>query len=245
MGQSLLQEKLQHTFNYALHRNTIRDVPTDASIYIRAQEGTTTTSSIGHALTYDDRDNKFGPTKGFYISGAQEFAGIGGNNRYLKHTLKSSYYYSVAPKWVASVLGSGGYVFGLGGKDVRINDRFYLGGDDMRGFRTAGVGPRDTTTRDALGGNMYYSGTAELKFPLGLPDELGISGAAFTDVGSLWKTDDTGPTVFDNNKPRVSAGVGMLWTSPFGPIRVDFAHAIVKEKSDLTENIRFSFGTRF
>lgn len=244
-GTYTLQEKLQHSLIYSIHRNTIRDVPSDASIYIKAQEGTNMTSSVGQALVYDGRDSKFSPTSGYYLNLSQEVAGLGGDSHHLKHSFKTSYYYPVAPKWVLSALASGGYVFGFSGKDVRINDRFFLGGDDLRGFRTAGVGPRDTATRDALGGNAYYSGSLEVRFPLGLPEEIGVSGAAFTDVGSLWNSDDTGPTVFDQNTPRVSVGAGLLWTSPFGPIRIDFGHAVKKEKADLTENIRFSFGTRF
>jgi len=244
MGYSL-QEKLRHAFTYSLRSNDINDVQPGASRFILDQAGKNITSSIGQSLTYDDRDNKFDPHKGYFISGSQEFAGLGGDSRYLKHDLRGSYYYPIAKKWTLGVLGSSGVIFGIGGKDVRINDRFFLGGDDLRGFRNAGVGPRDTVSRDSLGGNLYYSGTTELKFPLGLPEEMGINGATFMDVGSLWKVDDTGPGVVDNNSPRLAVGVGVMWASPFGPIRIDFAHALAKEDADLTENVRFSFGTRF
>lgn len=240
-----LQEKLQHTLHYTIHENTIKDVDPLASAFIRLQEGTNTTSAVGHSLVYDDRDNKQNPTDGFYASFFEEFAGLGGDSKYVKHEIKSSYYYPIAPKWVASAMGSAGYIFGLGGKDIRINDRFFVGGDDLRGFRNAGIGPRDTSTRDSLGGNEYYTGTAELRFPLGLPEEIGLSGAVFSDVGSLWNSDDNGPTIFDSSSLRASGGFGLLWASPFGPIRIDYAHAFLKENPDLTENIRFSFGTRF
>ncbi len=243
-GYSLL-EKLNHSVNYSLRDTDITDVKDDASNFIRQQAGKNVSSSVGHSLTYDDRNNKFDPTDGYYLQVGQEVAGLGGDSRYLKHEVKASYYYPIASQWTLGFLGSGGYVFGFGGEDVRINERFYVGGDDLRGFRNSGIGPRDTLTRDALGGNAYYTATSELKFPLGLPDELGVSGALFTDVGSLWQVDDTGSNVFDENSPRVSVGAGLLWSSPFGPIRIDLAHAIVKEDRDLTENIRFSFGTRF
>ncbi len=240
-----LQEKLQHAINYTIRQSKITDVRVDASRFIRDQEGNNIASSVGHAFTYDDRDNKFNPNKGYYLRFSEEVAGLGGNSKYLKHELKGSYYYPVSSKWTLGVLGAGGYVFGLGGRDVRINDRFFLGGDDLRGFRNAGIGPRDTTSLDALGGNAYYTATAEVKFPLGLPEELGITGAAFSDVGSLWGADDSGAGVFDERSPRVSVGAGILWASPFGPIRIDFAKALVKENLDETENVRFSFGTRF
>jgi outer membrane protein insertion porin family len=244
MGYSL-QEKLQHTLHYTIHRNSIDQVPVTASSFIRGQEGTNLTSAVGHTLAYDERDNKFSPSRGYFLSFSQEVAGLGGDSKYLKHEGKASYYYPVYPKWVMSFLGAGGYIFGLSDKNIRINDRFYLGGDDLRGFQNAGVGPRDTLTLDSLGGNQYYSTTAELRFPLGLPEELGLSGAVFSDAGSLWGTDDTGANIFDESAVRVSAGAGVLWSSPFGPIRIDYANALRKEQLDRTENLRFSFGTRF
>jgi len=240
-----LQEKLQHTLYYTIHQNTISDVPDTASIYIQEQAGTNVTSAVGQTLAYDQRDNKQNPTRGYFGSITQEVAGLGGTDKYLKHEAKASYYYPIAPKWTMSFLGSGGYIFGFNGQDVRITNRFFVGGDNLRGFRDAGIGPRDISTLDALGGNEYYTGTAELKFPVGLPEELGVSGAAFSDMGDLWHTSDSGPTVFDKSSVRVSAGLGALWSSPFGPIRIDFAHALIKDPEDRTELIRFSFGTRF
>jgi len=240
-----LLEKLQHTFYYSVHENTIKSVPTTASAFIQLQAGTNVTSAVGQTFTYDERDNKFTPTKGYFASITQEAAGLGGDSKYLKHEVKGAYYYPVAPKWTASIGGTGGYIFGLGSQKVRINDRFFVGGDDLRGFQNAGVGPRDITTRDSLGGDKYYTATAELRFPLGLPEELGVSGAVFSDAGSLWDSDDSGPSVFDKNSLRASGGAGIIWASPFGPIRIDYAHAFLKENPDLTENIRFSFGTKF
>jgi len=240
-----LQEKLQHSVRYTFRVTDITDIEAGASSFILGQAGSHSTSSVSQTFTYDDRDSKTAPTKGYYFNLGQEVAGLGGSDRFLKHEIKSSYYYPIAPKWIASVLGAGGYVFGFGGEDVRINNRFFVGGDDFRGFRNSGIGPRDTATSDALGGNIYYVGTAELQFPLGLPEEVGLSGVTFVDAGSLWKTDDAGPTVFDESSPRVSVGAGALWTSPFGPIRVDVGFPVVKQDADRTENFRFSFGTRF
>jgi outer membrane protein insertion porin family len=244
MGYSL-QEKLQHQITYSLRDTEISDVQGTASRFIRDQQGQHLNSSLSHALIYDERNNAMDPTRGFMARVTQEVAGLGGDSRYLKHEAKLAYYYPIAQKWTASVMGSGGHVFGFGGRDVRINDRFFLGGDDFRGFRNAGLGPRDITTTDTLGGNSYYVGTAELKFPLGLPEEAGITGAVFTDAGSLWGADDVGPEVFDKASLRVSSGVGVLWSSPFGPIRVDIARAIIDEQPDQNEMFRFSFGTRF
>jgi outer membrane protein insertion porin family len=240
-----LLEKLQHSVYYSLRKNVIKDVPLDASRYIRDQIGTNTTSLVGHAFTYDDRDNKFSPNKGYFASFTQEAAGLGGNNKFLRHEVKTSYYHPITPKWIFSVLGSGGYIYGLTGQNVRINDRFFIGGDDFRGFEVAGIGPRDTSTSDSLGGNAYYVGTIETRFPLGLPEELGLTGALFTDAGSLFETDDRGPNIASQNSLRVASGFGLIWTSPFGPIRIDLSYPYIKEKFDRPENLRFSFGTRF
>ena len=240
-----LQEKLQHSVNYTLRENNVTDVTPEASIYIREQVGKNINSSVSQSLTYDDRNNKLDPSSGYYFRISQEFAGLGGDSRYLKHDVKASYYYPITSKWRTSIAGSSGYTFGVGGRDVRINDRFFVGGDDLRGFRNAGIGPRDIATRDALGGNAYYTGTVELKFPLGLPEELGVSGAIFGDAGSLWKIDNSSVGVAESNAVRASVGAGVLWSSPFGPIRIDFSHAVAKQNEDITETMRFSFGTRF
>lgn len=240
-----LKEKLVHSLTYTLRSTDITNIPSTASTFIQQQAGQNISSAVGQSFTYDDRDNKFNPSNGYYFQFSQEVAGLGGDSRYVLNEAHSSYYYPVYPHWTIGLLGAGGHIFGYGGENVRINERFYVGGDDLRGFRNAGIGPRDISTGDALGGNTYYSGTAELKFPIGLPEELGVTGAVFTDAGSLWGVDDHGPTVYDSSALRASAGAGLLWSSPFGPIRIDFAHALLKQDHDLTENIRFSFGTRF
>ncbi len=164
--------------------------------------------------------------------------------RHIRSNLRSTYYYPLAKEWVISLGLRAGYVFGLD-QDVRINNRFYLGGDSFRGFEAGGVGPRDGTTDDSLGGNIYYVGSTELRFPLGLPNEFGIVGRVFTEAGSLFDSDDQGSEVVDSGAVRLSAGFGLSWRSPFGPIALDFAEALVKEDVDKPEFFRFSFGTRF
>lgn len=239
-----LSERLRHTVNYTLRENSVSNVQANASRFIRDQEGTTVTSSVGQSLIFDSRNNRFDPTEGWYVRMSQEYAGLGGDANFLRHEARAEYFYPIAKQWTVQLLGLGGHVLGIG-EDVRIQDRFFIGGREIRGFNNAGIGPRDSTTSDALGGNVYYAGTAELRFPLGLPSEMGFSGAAFTDFGSLWDVDDNGPEVVENKDMRVSAGVGIAWTSPFGPIRIDFSKAIASQEEDEDELIRFNFGTRF
>jgi outer membrane protein insertion porin family len=120
-----------------------------------------------------------------------------------------------------------------------------LGGNTLRGFQYAGVGPRDLNTDDSLGGNTFYRASAEFEFPVGLPDELGIKGHAFSDMGSLFSIDETGAGLADDSTIRAAAGVGISWASPMGPVRVDFATPLAEEDYDDTEKVRFNFGTRF
>ena len=239
-----LAERLRHTVSYSLRTDEVSDVSPSTSRFIADQEGETTTSAVSHVLEYDLRDSRIDPTDGYFVRFGQELAGLGGDAKFLKHTLTYGQFYSVADGWVLSGLGRAGHVFGID-DDVRIVDRFFLGGRRLRGFESSGVGPRDAETGDALGGNLFYSVTGELGFPLGLPDELNLRGAIFTDIGTLTTIDESGTELLDESSPRLSVGIGINFRSPLGPIRLDFAEALIKEDFDRTENFRFSFGTRF
>ncbi len=239
-----MNEKLKHQIRYGFEKNEISNIDPFASIYIKQQEGENITSLIGQSFIYDDRDNRFMPNAGLYWRINQDLAGLGGDDRFIRHEIKSEYYLPLAKKWTVVLGGAAGNITGLS-EDVRINQRFFIGSKEIRGFANAGIGPRDIGTMDALGGNSYYAASGEVRFPLGLPDDLGVSGAAFVDAASLFDIDITGPGIEDSGSTRVSAGVGVAWSSPFGPIRLDFAQAIAKEDYDETELVRFSFGTRF
>lgn len=241
-----LSEKWRQSLKYRLEQNEIRDVDPNASRFIRDQRGERTTSAISQRLTYDDRDSTLFPADGFFSWLDLEGAGLGGDAKYFSGDIGASYYIPFFEKKVVlNFMGETGAIKGISGEDVKINERFLLGGNNLRGFEKGGIGPRDRSTDDALGGNMYYRGTVELTFPIGLPDEMGVAGHAFTDFGSLWEVDETGPTIIDENSLRAAGGVGVSWKSPMGPVRVDFSAPYIKESFDQEENFRFSFGTRF
>lgn len=241
-----LSEHWRQSLRYRLENNEIRDVQSNASRYIKDQEGKRVTSAIGQRLTYDTRDSTLFPTNGLYSWLDTEVAGLGGDAQYVSGKIGASYYYPVYDEVVFNLLGETGAIEGWGGKDVQIDERYFIGGSTLRGFRQAGIGPRDTITGDSLGGNLFYRGSAELSFPIGLPKELGVQGHAFTDVGSLWGIDEASKTdIADDGSLRASAGVGISWRSPLGPIRVDLAAPYVKKNYDKTEIFRFNFGTRF
>lgn len=240
-----ISEALRQTLKYTLRKDRIYNVASTASLFIKEEEGTRTTSSVGQVTIYDRRDNPKDPSEGYYLQLATDVAGLGGDVRYLRNVVTGGYFYPFARQWVLSLLAEGGNIFGLGDDTVRIEDRFFVGGDNLRGFATAGIGPRDAKTGDALGGKIYYTGTVQLGFPLGLPQELGITGRVFTDFGSLWGAVESGPHVHDVSSIRVSSGVGVSWASPLGPIRLDLGMPLVREKFDKKELFRISFGTRF
>jgi outer membrane protein insertion porin family len=244
-GSYPLTERLRHGVRFTVREDEISDVDEDASPFIQAEEGADLTILIGQTLTYDTRDTRFLPSDGALLRFEQDLADFGGDTQFLRNEGLASYYYPFAPEWVLNLAARAGYIFGFGGKEVRLFDRFFLGGATFRGFRFAGVGPRDTSTDDALGGNLVATGTIEQRFPLGLPEELRMFGRVFTETGTLTEVDAEGPTVADSGALRLSVGVGLSWLSPLGPIALDLSQAVVKEPEDETEFFRVSFGTRF
>jgi outer membrane protein insertion porin family len=255
-----ISESLRQTWKYTARSDEITNVASNASLFIQLERGTHITSEIGQVLLYDRRDNRIDPTDGYFASLGTDFAGTGFGVRYIRSKVNFGYYYSVAPEWVLSFSGEAGDILGWGGDQVLLQDRFFVGGDNLRGFAPAGIGPRDTISGDALGGNKYYVGSVALGVPLGLPKELGISGRIFTDFGSLWGNDQKNialtptqlasiggvqPNILDSTSIRASAGVGVSWKSPVGPIRLDLALPLKKESFDRTQIFHISFGTRF
>ncbi|HUX78979.1 MAG TPA: outer membrane protein assembly factor BamA [Alphaproteobacteria bacterium] len=247
-----LTEYLGQSWNYTLARDFIDDIRTRASPFLRAQRGTWFMSSVGHGLFYDKRDSSVDPTEGYFAGLTNELSGIGGNVRFFKNSVRAGVYLPLDEdhKWVIATKGSGGAMTGLGNRKTRVVDRFELGGDSFRGFVDSGIGPRDIHTGDALGGLLYYKGTVELAVPLGIPEELGIKGSIFSDLGSVWYSSNKSrpPNIIRSNDMRFrgTAGVAITWRSPFGPIGVSFAKPFVYVKHvDQKELFRLNFGTTF
>ena len=255
-----LTENLRQTLKYTARSDDITDVQSDASLFIALQEGTHLTSSLGQVLLYDRRDNRIDPTSGWYASIGNDFAGVGFGVKYVRNKLSAGYYYPVAPGWTLSFTGEIGDIFGWSGQPVLLQDRFFVGGDNLRGFQPAGIGPRDVVSQDALGGNKYYVASIQESVPLGLPKEFGITGRIWTDLGTLWGNDQKNivlnpaqlaanggiqPQVVDTAAIRVASGIGVSWASPVGPVRVDVGVPIKRESFDKTQFFRVSFGTKF
>jgi outer membrane protein insertion porin family len=239
-----LTENLRQEWRYMLKQDTIKGIST-TSPYIQEQIGTHVTSSIGTFLTYDKRDSRIDPTEGYYLKGSNEFAGLGGTVHFLRYSASAGQYFPLMEKVTLGFTGQGSYIIGLGER-VRINDRTYAGGETLRGFATGGISPRDKNTRDAIGGVWVATGSAQVRFPLGLPEEFGIAGQAFTDFGTVGPTDVADSSqVEQSSSIRASVGVGVSWKSPMGPVAVDIGVPLKKEGFDKTELFKFNFGTRF
>ncbi len=240
-----ITERLSQSWKYTFKKLEVEKVADNASSYIKDEAGVRTISEVGHTITYDKRNSRLIPTKGYIMRMSNQLAGLGGSARYFRAVLSGAYYYPVADEWTWSISAKAGQIFSIG-KNVGLLDRFFIGGDDLRGFATSGVGPRDAATSDALGGEWMYRASTELVFPLGLPAEFGMSGKIFTDMGSSGELKKNGTSnVNDTGSLRMSAGVGINWRSPFGPLGLDIGFPILKEKFDKTELTRVNFGTRF
>jgi outer membrane protein insertion porin family len=245
-----ISEDAKVTLRYSFTNDRISDIKSTASVAIKSAAGTSNTSLVGYAVNYDTLDSPVDPTSGVRATFAQDLAGLGGDVYFVRTSVKGEYYYSIFDGVVGLLGGSAGYTTGWNGKDVRILDRFFKGGESFRGFERSGIGPRDVSTSndDAVGGQAFAIGTAEVTFPVGLPEEFGVRGAVFSDVGTLFDSPSAPAGAIikgDDAALRASVGVGILWKSPLGPVRFDLAEAILKESEDKTELFRFSIGTRF
>ncbi len=272
-------EHLRQTWSYSLVDRDVYNVETGASPFIINEAGTTLLSQVSQVLTLDYRDSRIYPHSGYVVEAGTDFAGLGGDARFVRGNLNAAYYIPLErqfgnPDWGIKLAGSTGYMDLLPGGREEIIDRFFLGGDNLRGFETGGAGPHDTVTGDPLGGRFIWTQTTELRFPLPVSPDLGLNGRAFVDVGALtdanfrnstsctYTVNGTatigGVTVTGTNQsvtsscqisasaaPRVGAGVGISWRTAFGLINIDLAPFVIKQPGDQTQIFRFGFGTRF
>ncbi len=260
-------EYLYHKLHYSISKKKL-SFEDKVSEFIKAQPTKRVSSSIGHSLIYDRLDNRINPTSGYLLKFGQDLAGLGGNVKYIKNTLTGSYYYPLyKDKVILNLIGRAGDIRGIGGKKVYTDNNFFIGEEYIRGFDVAGIGPRqkynntDPTSgkkggigdiHGALGAKTFLTGTVEMQFPIGLPKDYGVRGAVFSDVGSAFGNDaykfkdaPSKDKMYDNKKWRSSYGFGIIWDSPFGFIRLDYAWPIKKQPFDKLERLRFSLGTNF
>ena len=246
---------VRQSFTYTISERNLYSVPTGSSIYIVDEEGVSTLSQVSQTLTFDYVDDDLSPTSGLLVDLTTDFAGVGGTAKYLRLSPDASYYIPLEhvfgnKAWVLKFGATAGDLIPVFNYQENIVDRFFLGGDSLRGFADGGVGPHDVNTGSSIGGRVMWTQTTELHYPLPVSPDLGISGFAFIDVGSLYgaKTltqDGVVQPLYDSTSPRVGAGIGVSWNTPFGLINLSLAEPIVKQKDDQIQQFRVSFGTRF
>ncbi len=211
-----------------------------------------TRSSISQTLTYNTLDDTVLPREGIYATATQEIAGLGGDSQYYKIYGKARYYHLLADDAdiIGSVSASAGYVVGFG-DHLNVFDQFTLTNSDIRGFENKGIGPRIAGVNDdPLGGTTYFTASAEATFPMpGFPRDFNLRGAVFADAGTLFGNDvellGSDTEEGDGSSLRASVGLGLIWQSPFGALRVDYAIPVVKEDFDKTQRFKFGINNQF
>lgn len=207
-------------------------------------------SSVSYSLTYNSIDDMKNPRDGLFGRFTQEFAGLGGDAKFMKTTFKGNYYQTLMQEAdIIGMLGVGaGYIHEFDSDGVRIFDLFKNNSEMIRGFKFNGIGPYQDAgdgRRYWLGGTTYFTGTAELQFPMPVvPESLGIRGAVFADAATLYGN-DTNDVEGDDKKLRASVGLSLMWASPFGPLRFDYAFPVSKASTDKVQNFNFGVSTRF
>jgi outer membrane protein insertion porin family len=245
-------EFLDHIASYSYNAQNISNIDSTASMATQMMRGSYIISAFENSLIYDKTDNRLDPKKGYFISLSQVYAGVGGNTRFSKYQGRASYFLPTFNNdFILRFMTRGGVIDG-NGEDINIQNNYFLGGNDIRGFALFGIGPRvisdGNSGAEAVGGKIFYTGTAEFRFPLGLPRELGINGALFWDNGVLKSVDSSikrQARISSSNNLRSSIGFSVFWSSPMGPIRLDFARVLKQEAYDRTQVFNLNLGTNF
>jgi len=284
-------DHVSEAWTYTITDRDVSNLTEFASLYVQDEGGWSLLSQVGQTLQFDWRDSRVDPHTGFIIRAGTDYAGIGGDVNYVRAKLDGSYYipldrFTGNADWTIAESAGVGDLITLNSNE-RIIDRFFLGGDSLRGFRDEGAGPHTVAYTasnglyygsDSVGGDRLWTESTELRFPLPVPKDFGLSARTFVDAGGLSGLRDVplnvqtscygteivkgkeetvflggakearpsgGGCIFDDSSPRMAAGIGFSWNSPFGLINLDFGIPILKKEYDQTQVFRFGFGTRF
>ncbi len=240
-----IAEQSRLELRYKAFQDTLSNNTSTSQLLIDEEaRGSEFGSGLGYTYSFDNRVTGLNPKSSLLFRFGQDFVGLGGDAKFVETTALAVAETKVFNEDVTlRAIFEGGAVNSFGGYDTRVTDR-YFGNGKIRGFDTNGIGPR-TADGDALGGNFYATMKLEAEFPLGLPEEYGITGGVFYDMGSVWGLDSNPDGVDDGAHLRAAVGVSVLWTTPIGPLRFNFSNAVKKESYDEEQSFDLTIATKF
>lgn len=244
-----IAEQSRLELRYQLFENTISNYSGSSPVITaeNARKGELG-SGIGYTFSFDNRITGLNPNSSLIFRFGQDFVGLGGDVKYIETNALAVAETKVMKEEITlRAIFEGGMINSFGGYQTRVTDRFF-GNGKIRGFETNGLGPRDgaVSTGDALGGNVYATLRLETDFPLGLPEEYGMKGGAFFDIGSVWGLDNKANAMgSDSAHIRSSIGASLLWDTPVGPLRFNFSEALKQESYDRQQKFDLTISTKF
>ena len=225
-------------------------VASGSIITLEQDQGLVSHAGIGYTLSYDTRRTGLDPNAGILVRLSQDFSGLGGDSKRIKTTGRVSGEMKVFGEEVTLVSTLDGGVLSYSQGQSRVTDRFSMGSNLIRGFNPAGTGPREydlaAGVNDSLGGDKYAAMRLEALFPLGLPEEYGISGGIYYDIGNLWGLEYNSadyPLKYESGSWRQSAGFSLFWKTPIGPFRFNFSRIIAKKPLDVVDEFELTLAT--
>lgn len=241
LGHPIIGRKLYMYYKLAYDVDDIYDIDTNASNYIKEQEGKTTIISFTPTIAYNTTNHPLTPSKGNKSRLYAKYAGglLGGDYNYMKMGLESSQFFPLFWKFVGMVHGEIGYLTSLDNNPLPVDERFRLGGMySVRGFKYGDISPKDKYGYN-YGGDKYVLFNIETVFPIS--ETANFMGVIFYDTGQ----------VYDNNESyfsydlRKSAGFGFRWYSPIGPLRLEYGKKLDKKEGESSDRWDFSIGGMF
>lgn len=241
-----LADETRLNLRYRLAAENLTDVTSTSPILLAEEaQGELVTSSLGYTLTFDNRRSGLNPDAGVVLRLGQDFAGLGGDTSYLKTAARATAQTTVADDRIKLIATLEGGVLSYLTGNSRVTDRYFMDTSVMRGFAPHGIGPRDSTSGDALGGNKFAVARLEANFPIGLPEEYGITGGLFYDAGSLWDVGAGGGVDYDDFVLRQVVGASIFWDTPIGPLRFNWSDVLEKQPDDVAQKFELTISTEF
>ncbi len=237
-----ITRNFSYNVGYQFSDTRLFDLPTDASLVLKSQEGTQTTGELSQGLTWDTRDSLIRPQDGALLAGNLGLAGLGGINRFIELSFRGGAFFPITGGFILNPSLRASYIHGFSGRDVPLFRRYSIGGvGSVRGFDQFGITIRDPATNDVIGGNKMVAGTLNLFFPLPYMQTSGFRGVSFVDAGTIEDFNQT----LKFSTLRVSAGFGIEWLSPIGPVGLSWGFPFRKQPGDLTKTFEFNLGSTF